>query len=80
MIQPRDKQPEVGRTRNKRHRYRQRITENSLRNSLTKKINLPAANGIVSITVQIKALKTLAWHLSREPMKEISSLQKIINL
>ena len=27
--------------------------------------------------VKIKALKPLAWHLSREPMKEISSLKKI---
>ena len=25
---------------------------------------------------KIKALKTLVWHLSREPMKEISSLKK----
>ena len=24
----------------------------------------------------IKVLKTLVWHLSREPMKEISSLKK----
>ena len=28
---------------------------------------------------EIKALKTLVWHLSREPMKEISSLKKINN-
>ena len=27
-------------------------------------------------TTEIKALKTLVWHLSREPMKEISSLKK----
>ena len=27
-------------------------------------------------TEKVKALKTLAWHLSREPMKEISSLKK----
>ena len=26
--------------------------------------------------IQIRALKTLVWHLSREPMKETSSLEK----
>ena len=29
-----------------------------------------------SLTQVIKALKTLVWHLSKEPMKEISSLKK----
>ena len=29
------------------------------------------------LTEQIKALKTLVWHLSSEPMKEISSLKKL---
>ena len=28
-------------------------------------------------TKGIKALKALVWHLSREPMKEMSSLKKI---
>ena len=27
-------------------------------------------------SLKIKALKTLMWHLSREPMKEMSSLKK----
>ena len=31
---------------------------------------------ISEITQLIKALKTLVWHLSRVPMKEISSLEK----
>ena len=32
---------------------------------------------ISSITKTIKALKTLVWHLSRKPMKEMSFLKKI---
>ena len=28
------------------------------------------------LSVKIKALKTLVWHLSRKPMKEMNSLKK----
>ena len=32
-----------------------------------------------TVAVEIKALKTLVWHLSREQTKEMSSFEKINN-
>ena len=43
------------------------------------RIQLPLVKQSIFTENKIKTLKTLVWHLSREPMKEMSSLKKYTN-
>ena len=49
-----------------------------IENNAENDVNADCQQSLYIYNAIIKALKTLLWHLSREPMKEISSLKIII--